>query len=184
MTVLPEPKPTAPQAGQATPTAADRAQAARLLAALDELGTQTPTSVRVDDPNIPSWKDGPRAGDTPPAPQPDSRIVPAWALGIAVGSIGVGAGSIGLGCAAWLVCEGLSSVVHSLSSVTLLGVLTVAAPFAGGAMLITAIAGAISKAKKAAMPEIHNHTHAGPEYHQHRTTNTKAIYSKTINKER
>src|ERR1044072_6118336 len=89
-----------------------------------------PTAVRIDDPAIPSYKDGPRAGDTPPLPQPDSRIVPQWALGIAVASIGVGAGSIGLGCAAWLACKGLSSVIHSLSSVTLAGVLTVAIPFA------------------------------------------------------
>jgi hypothetical protein len=141
-----------------------------------------PTAVRIEDPAIPSYKDGPRVGTTPPVPQPDSRLVPAWALGVAVASIGVGAGSIGLGCAVWLACKGLSSVIHSLSSVTLAGVLAVAVPFAGATMLATAIGGAISKFKKAAVPEVHHHN--GPEYHEHNTTttNTRAVWAKTINK--
>ena len=142
-----------------------------------------PTAVRIDNPDIPSYKDGPRVGNTPPVAQPDSRLVPAWALGVAVGSIGVGAGSIGLGCAVWLACKGLSSVIHSLSSVTLAGVLTVAIPFAGATMLATAIGGAISKAKQAVVPEIHQHN--GPEYHEHTTTttHTRAVWSKTINRD-
>ena len=141
-----------------------------------------PTKVVIDDPAIPSYEDGPRVGDAPPVPQPDSRIVPQWALGIAVASIGVGAGSIGLGCAAWLACKGLSSVIHSLSSVTLAGVLTVAIPFAGAAMLATAIGGAISKAKKAVVPDVHNHVHTGTEYHQTRIDQRRSLTSKTINK--
>lgn len=64
------PQPTATPAGQPTPTDADRAQAARWLAALDELGDAKPTAVRVDDPDIPSHKDGPRIGTTPPVQQP------------------------------------------------------------------------------------------------------------------
>jgi len=174
---LPEPKPTATAAGQATPTATDRDTIRRLVAAIDEI--EQPTSVRVDDPAVPSWHEGPRIGATPPVAQPDSRIVPAWALGIAVGSIGVGAGSIGLGCAVWLACKGLSSVIHSLSTVTLAGVLTVAIPFAGLAMIVTAVGGAISKAKRAVVPDVHHHT--GPEYHEHHTTNTRAVWVKNIN---
>jgi hypothetical protein len=181
MTVLPEPTPTAPAAGQATPT--DRDNIRRLFAALDEVAAEQPTAVRVDDPAIPSFKDGPRVGNTPPVQQPDSRIVPAWALGIAVGSVGVGAGSIGLGCAVWLACKGLSSVIHSLSTVTLTGVLTVAIPFAGLAMVATAIGGAISKAKRAVVPDVHNHS--GPEYHEHRTTHTqtRGVWAKTNNQQ-
>jgi hypothetical protein len=140
-----------------------------------------PTKVVIDDPNIPSYKDGPRAGDTPPVPQPDSRIVPQWALGIAVASIGVGAGSVALGCAAWLACKGLSSVIHSLSSVTLAGVLTVAIPFAGAAMLATAIGGAISKAKKAVVPDVHHHH--GPEHHEHHTDQRRAVWQKDVVKQ-
>lgn len=179
MTVLPEP-PTATAAGQATPTDADRDRIRRLMAAVDEIGTQQPTTVRVDDPNIPSHKDGPRIGDTPPVAQPDSRIVPAWALGIAVGSIGVGAGSIGLGCAVWLACKGLSSVIHSLSTVTLAGVLAVAVPFAGFAMAATAIGGVISKAKKAAVPDVQIRN--GPTYEENHIDNRRSLTSKTINK--
>jgi hypothetical protein len=140
----------------------------------------TQTSYRNPDPDVPSHKDGPRVGDTPPVAQPDSRIVPPWALGIAVASIGVGVGSIGLGCAVWLACKGLSSVIHSLSSVTLAGVLTVAVPFAGAAMLATAIGGAISKAKKAVVPDVHIHN--GTEYHEHRIDQRRSLTSKTINK--
>ena len=64
------PQPTATPAGHAVPTHADREQAARWLAALDELSEAKPTAVRVNDPAIPSHKDGPRIGHTPPVQQP------------------------------------------------------------------------------------------------------------------
>lgn len=171
------PEPPATTIGQADNPLTDSV----MQAAVRDLITQT--SYRNTDPDVPSHEDGPRVGTTPPVQQPDSRVVPAWALGIAVASIGVGAGSIGLGCAVWLACKGLSSVIHSLSSVTLAGVLTVAVPFAGATMLATAIGGAISKTKKAAVPEVHHHN--GPEYHEHNTTttNTRAVWSKTVNRD-
>jgi hypothetical protein len=165
------PEPTTPLSEEAA-----KDEAERLIRAAYQ-----PTKVVIEDPAIPSYKDGPRVGNTPPVAQPDSRLVPAWALGVAVGSVGVGAGSIGLGCAVWLACKGLSSVIHSLSSVTLAGVLTVAIPFAGATMLATAIGGAISKAKRAATPEIHHHN--GPEYHETRVDNRKSVWSKTINRD-
>ena len=164
------PEPTIPLSEEAA-----KDEAARLI-----YDAYKPTAVRIEDPAIPTYQDGPRVGDAPPVPQPDSRIVPPWALGLAVGSVGVGAGSVGLGCAVWLACKGLSSVIHSLSTVTLAGVLTVAIPFAGLATLATAIGGAISKTKKAAALEVHHHN--GPEYHEHTTTNTRAVWSKTINR--
>lgn len=139
-----------------------------------------PTAIRVDDDDIPSYEDGPRVGTTPPVAQPDSRIVPPWALGIAVASIGVGAGVTGIGCAVWLACKGLSSVIHSLSTVTLAGVLTVAIPVAGAAMLATTVGGAISKAKKAIVPDIH--VHNGPEYHQTSVDQRRAIWQKDVTK--
>ena len=173
MTVLPEPKPTATAAGQATPTDAEREMIRRLMAAVDEI----PSPTSYNDPDLPSHKDGPQIGDTAPVPQPDSRIVPAWALGLAVGSIGVGAGSIGLGCAVWLVCKGLSSVIHSLSSVTLTGVLVAAAPFAGAAMLATAIGGAISKSRTTNITNIRN----GPTHEEHHTITSRSIWNTTKN---
>lgn len=117
-------------------------------------------------------------GNTPPVPQPDMRVAPQWAVGVAVASIGVGAGSTGLGCAAWLLFKGLSMVsVPGLERFAWI----IIAPFAGAAMLATAVGGLISKARKAAAPEIHNHN--GPEYHEHQTTSTRAVWAKTVNKQ-
>lgn len=161
------------------PEPTDRAETA-LQKAVDEAIAEQ-LLLRYNNPDLPSHKDGTQIGTTPPVPQPDSRIVPAWALGLAVGSMGVGAGSIGLGCAVWLACKGLSSVIHSLSTVTLAGVLTVAIPFAGLAMVATAIGGAISKAKQAAPQQVTN-IRNGPTYEEHHTTNTKAVWNKTVNK--
>lgn len=113
----------------------------------------------------------PRAviGNTPHVPQPDSRIVPAWAAGVAVASIGVGAGSTGLGCAAWLLFQGLSLVsVPSLERFTWI----IVAPFAGLAMVLTAGGSVISKAKKTGPREIHNHM-SGPVYQDHSTHKSK-----------
>ncbi|MER5694921.1 hypothetical protein ACWDBO_31425 [Streptomyces mirabilis] len=174
MTVLPEPKPTAPAAGQAAPNLLTDAV---MQAAVRDLLQQT----SYDNPDLPAWRDGSRIGTAPPVPQPDSRIVPAWALGLAVGSIGVGAGSIGLGCAVWLACKGLSSVIHSLSTVTLAGVLTVAIPFAGLAMVATAIGGAISKAR-ATITVVHNHN-SGPVDQREIHSKTTGLLAKTNNQQ-
>ncbi|MEU1497294.1 hypothetical protein [Streptomyces sp. NPDC005732] len=164
MTILPEPPATA---GQATPTAADRENIRRLFAALDEAVADQPTAVRVDDPSIPSFEDGAKIGDTPPVSQPDSRIVPAWAAGVAVASIGVGAGATGLGCAAWLACKGLSMVsVPGLERFALI----VIAPFAGAAMVLTAAGVAISKARTA-ITVVNNN---GPVYQDQREIRSKA----------
>lgn len=124
------------------------AEAARLIAeAYRPEAPATPTYFR--DP-IPA-PTAPTIGTTPPVPQPDSRIVPQWAAGVAVASIGVGAGVTGLGCGAWLVLQ-------ALSSVTLLGVLAIAAPFAGIATVTTAIGAAISKAKSASTTNVYQGT--------------------------
>jgi hypothetical protein len=114
---------------------------------------QFPTSFRDDSP-LPAY------GTTPPVPQDDRRIVPAWAAGIAVASIGVGAGVTGIGCGAWLILQGLASV-------TLTGVLMVTLPFAGAAMLATAIGGAISRARSAVTKNIYE----GPVTHHTEITN-------------
>lgn len=74
MTTLPDPEPQqpyAPQAGQPTPEALSAAQ--QLAAAVDAI-YETPTAIRITDPAIPSWQDGPRIGTTPPVTdQPGSR---------------------------------------------------------------------------------------------------------------
>jgi hypothetical protein len=161
------PEPPATTTGQADNPLTDSV----MQAAVRDLIAQA--SYRNDDPAIPSHKDGPRVGSTPHVPQPDSRIVPPWALGIAVASIGVGAGITGVGCGVWLACQGFAAI-------TLTGVLFVTLPLAGLAMAATAIGGVISKLKQAAASEIHNHN--GDEYHEHHTDNRRSVWSKTVNK--
>ncbi|MBZ6204697.1 hypothetical protein KVH17_34065 [Streptomyces olivaceus] len=125
-----------------------------------------PTSFR-DDTELPAY------GDTPPVHQDDKRIVPAWAAGIAVASIGVGAGITGIGCGAWLVLQGLASI-------TLYGVLMVTLPFAGAAMVATAIGGAFSKARRSVSKTVYE----GPVTQNtqiNNTTTTRGMFSRTRN---
>jgi hypothetical protein len=115
----------------------------------------------------------PRYGDTPPVKQDDRRIVPAWAAGIAVASIGVGVGVTGIGCGAWLMLQGLASV-------TLAGVLMVTLPFAGVAMVATAIGGAISKTRSAVTKTVYE----GPVVQNTQissTSNQRGMFSRTRN---
>ena len=66
---LPDQQPTATQAGQPIHPDAARRRAAQIAAAVDEVYTQAvPTSF--DNPALPSYKDGPQVGTTPPVPQP------------------------------------------------------------------------------------------------------------------
>ncbi|WP_327372321.1 hypothetical protein [Streptomyces sp. NBC_01217] len=125
-----------------------------------------PTSFRDDTP-LPAY------GDAPPVHQDDKRIVPAWAAGIAVASIGVGAGITGIGCGAWLVLQGLASV-------TLYGVLMVTLPFAGVAVVATAIGGAINKARSAVTKNVFE----GPVVQNtqiNNTSNQRGMFSRTRN---
>ncbi|WP_331761839.1 hypothetical protein [Streptomyces sp. NBC_01546] len=149
-----------PTAGRPMSDAEAAAEAKRIMDAsfrIEEPVRHFPTSYRDHSP-VPAY------GDTPPVHQPDHRIVPAWAAGIAVASIGVGAGVTGIGCGAWLVLQGLASV-------SLAGVLMVTLPFAGLAMAATAIGGAINRARSAVTKNIYE----GPvtmrtEINNHSTT--------------
>ncbi|MGW2689484.1 hypothetical protein ACWC6I_40785 [Streptomyces sp. NPDC001414] len=147
-----------------------KAEAARIIARAYQPEVppvrHIPTSFRDDTP-LPAY------GDTPPVHQDDKRIVPAWAAGIAVASIGVGAGITGIGCGAWLVLQGLASV-------TLYSVLMVTLPFAGVAMVATAIGGAINKARSA----VTNNVFEGPVVQNtqiNNTSNQRGMFSRTRN---
>lgn len=112
------------------------AEAARLIREAYAMeATAMPTNYRDTTPV-------PVIGNAAPVVQPDSRIVPQWAAGVAVASIGVGAGITGLGCGAWLILQGLASV-------TLFGVLAVTLPFAGVAAVLTAAGSAVARARAA-----------------------------------
>lgn len=123
-------------------------EAARLIREAYRLEEATPvvTTFRDTSP-VPA----PAIGTAAPVAQPDSRIVPEWATGIAVASIGIGAGVTGIGCGAWLILEGLSSM-------TLLGVIGMFAPFAGIGFAAIAVGGAISRARRASTTNIYKGT--------------------------
>ena len=132
--------------------------------------TLTTTSFR-DDSEVP------KIGDTPPVPQPDSRIVPRWAAATALVSVAVGAGSTGLGCAAWLVMKGLSLVsVPSLQTFALI----ILAPFVGVALVAVAIGAAVAKAKAGGTVNLFK----GPVDITHKTelhSETRGLFARTRN---
>ncbi|MFJ5644066.1 hypothetical protein [Streptomyces sp. NPDC093223] len=163
MTVLPDPKPTATAAGQTANPLTD----AIINAAVDHAIQEARRLDTTPQATI---------GNTPPVPQPDARIAPRWAVGIAVASIGVGAGSTGLGCAAWLALKGLAMVsVPGLERFALV----IIAPFAGAAMVLTAAGVAIGKARTA-VTTIHNH---GPVHQEQRNVQSKnvGLWARTSN---
>ncbi|MGW7424451.1 hypothetical protein ACWGJB_31220 [Streptomyces sp. NPDC054813] len=122
------------------------AEARRIIADAYQPAHQMPTAYRDTSP-LPAY------GTTPPVPQPDHRIVPAWAAGTAVAGIGVGATCVGLGCGIWLACQGFAAV-------TLTSVLFVTLPIAAVAAVATAIGSAL-RALKGVHTETHHH-YTGP----------------------
>ncbi|MCZ4605213.1 hypothetical protein O3S80_15955 [Streptomyces sp. Lzd4kr] len=118
------------------------AEARRIIADAYRPVTQAPTSYRDTNP-VPAY------GTAPPVPQPDHRIVPAWAAGTAVAGIGTGAAFVGVGCGIWLACKGFAAV-------TLTSVLFVTLPIAAVAVVAVAIGSAL-RALKATHTETHHH---------------------------
>lgn len=170
---LPEPKPTASAAGQATPTAADRDTIRRLFAALDEVAAEKPTAVRVDDPAIPSFKDGPRVGDTPPVDQPGRAAMSSKATDASVMMIAGGFLSLCLGGA-------VSAVLYFSGTANETVILYMAA---GPPVTFLALKGLVKGVKRAAVPDVHINNYNGPVRQEHRTTNSRSIWTKNINEQ-
>ncbi|MFC8239502.1 hypothetical protein [Streptomyces chartreusis] len=122
------------------------AEARRIIADAYRPVAQMPTQFRDTTP-VPHY------GSTPPIPQPDHRIVPAWAAGTAVAGIGTGAAFVGVGCGIWLACKGFAAV-------TLTSVLFVTLPIAAVAAVAVAIGSAL-RALKTTHTETHHH-YSGP----------------------
>ncbi|MGY4960289.1 hypothetical protein [Streptomyces sp. 900105245] len=133
-------------------------EARRIIAEACQPVAQMPTSYR-DTAPLPAY------GSTPPIPQPDSRIVPAWAAGTAVAGIGVGAAFVGIGCAIWLACQGFAAV-------TLTSVLFVTLPIAAVAAVAAAIGSAL-RSLNATGTETHHH-YAGPVLQENNTITAPA----------
>ncbi|MFF4210709.1 hypothetical protein ACFYZE_15405 [Streptomyces sp. NPDC001796] len=122
------------------------AEARRIIADAYRPVPQIPTAFRDTTP-LPTY------GTTPPVPQPDRRIVPAWAAGTAVAGIGTGAAFVGVGCGIWLACQGFAAV-------TLTSVLFITLPIAAVAAVAAAIGSAL-RSLKTTHTETHHH-YAGP----------------------
>ncbi|MFE4969979.1 hypothetical protein [Streptomyces sp. NPDC056660] len=122
------------------------AEGRRIIADAYQPAHEIPTAYRDTSP-LPAY------GTTPPVPQPDHRIVPAWAAGTAVAGIGVGATCVGIGCGIWLACQGFAAV-------TLTSVLFVTLPIAGVAGIVAAVGSAL-RALRNVHTETHHH-YSGP----------------------
>ncbi|MFF1916113.1 hypothetical protein ACFVYE_31915 [Streptomyces sp. NPDC058239] len=91
-------------AKQPTPDrTAARAAALQIADAVNEAYSQQATSVRVDDPEIPSWRDGSRIGPTPPVAQPGQPPMSQWAIDASGVLKAVGVVSLPVGGALWIV---------------------------------------------------------------------------------
>ncbi|MFD8392699.1 hypothetical protein ACFV2N_26730 [Streptomyces sp. NPDC059680] len=142
------------------------AEARRIIADAYRPAPETPTSYRDTSP-LPAY------GSTPPVPQPDRRIVPAWAAGTIVAGIGVGAAFVGIGCGVWLACRGLAAV-------SLTDVLFVTLPIAGVAAVATAVGSALRSLKD--VHTEHHHHYSGPVRQENTTTHTRGVFARTTNR--
>lgn len=168
---LPEP-PAAPAAGQSTPTEADRDQVRRLMAALDEISTEKPTAIRVEDPDVPSWEDGSRIGTAPPVPQPGIPPMSQQATDIGRAAMYCGLATVPPG----LIAIGIM-IASEHADATVIGMIC-AAP----AALALAIARLLRRAGQAAPPEVHQH-YNGPVTQTTTHTETRGVWAKTDNRQ-
>jgi hypothetical protein len=160
MTDLPEP-PTAPVAGQAANTSPLTDSV--IQAAVNDVIRQT--NYRDDTP-VPQY------GDTPPVDQPGRPAMSERATDASVMMIAGGFLSLCLGAA-------ISGVMYFSGTANETVVITVcAAPPA----TFLALKSLIKGVKRATVPEVHNHIHSGPAFHEHHTDNRRSLTSKTINK--
>lgn len=161
--MMPDRTPTAPAAGQTTPTQADRDTIRRLMAAVDEI--EQPTSVRVDDPTVPSWRDGARIGTAPPVPQPGRPPMSQGATDASALMLSGGVASVLVGGAVSLVM-----FTSGHADPVVCGIV-----FGSPAALALAASRLLKRAKQvaeAAPPEIHNH-YNGPVHQDQRTTQSR-----------
>lgn len=159
---LPEPKPTAPAAGQARLD--DQAQ--QLVAAVEE-AMRTPTSYRDNSPV-------PQIGSAPPVDQPGRPSMSPRATDASVMMIAGGFLSLCLGAA-------VSAVLHFSGTANE----TVVIALCAGPPAAFLAAKSLIKGFKQAMPdEIHNH-YSGPVHQDQRNvhTSTRGVWAKTNNQQ-
>lgn len=188
MTRLPDPQqPTAPQAGQPLPADIARRRAAQIAAAVDAI-YEPPTAIRITDPAIPSWQEGPRIGTTPPVTdQPGSRR-PAMSqravdLNTTILSTSVVIASIG-GAATgilWASHYANPTVIQWICGCAV----AVPAALAVAALAFKGLMKSAKEVVQAAPPQINNH-YSGPIYQdnrqQHLHTRNLGVIATTHNR--
>ncbi|MDP5310418.1 hypothetical protein [Streptomyces poriferorum] len=174
---LPEQQPTRP--GQLDPV---MDQALQIAAAVDEAFMEKPTAVRIEDPDVPSWRDGPRIGTAPPVPQfgrpPMTQRAVDLNTTILTSSVLVAV--VGGSATAVLWSSG-----HANPTVIAWICGGVAAIPAAAAVPILALKGLMKSAKEVvevAPPTVHNH-YNGPVTQDSRsiTTSTHGVIANTRN---
>ncbi|NUS14098.1 MAG: hypothetical protein HOY69_22275 [Streptomyces sp.] len=134
-----------------------------------------PTAVRIDNPDIPSYKDGPRVGSTPPVPQPGIPPMSARTTEITRAVMYASLATVPPG----LIAIGIM-VASQHANPTVIGMIC-AAP-AAIAVPILAVARLVRRAGEAAPTEIHQ-TYTGNVHQETRITHTRAVWAKTINRD-
>lgn len=160
MTVMPEPKPTAPAAGQATNELTDSVIEAAVRDALWQSSFRDETPV-------------PKVGAASPVAQPGRPPMSQRATDASVMMIAGGWLSLCLGAA-------VSAVLYFSGTANETVVIAVVA---GPPATFITLKSLIKGVKKAAMPDVHNHTYSGPVYQRTTHTETRAIWNKNIDKQ-
>ncbi|MEU8623291.1 hypothetical protein [Streptomyces sp. NPDC048669] len=168
---LPEEQPT--RAGQPDPV---MDQARLIAAAVDQvLAGEKKTAIRIDDPDVPSWKDGPRIGTAPPEPQSGRPPMSQRATDASALMLAGGATTVMVGGTASLVMLA-SGYADPVVCAVVLG-----AP----AVVVLAISRLVGRAKaviEAAPPTVNQHYH-GPVTQDSRSihTETRGVIANTRN---
>ncbi|GGW98812.1 hypothetical protein [Streptomyces chartreusis] len=170
MTVLPEPTPTAPAAGQAHRDATINERAEEMLAALNDAITREKQQTRYDNPDLPSHKDGTQIGTAAPVDQPGRAAMSKQATDDSVRMICFGGMILLTGAGI-----GIVMVASDYANPTVIGVF-----FGGLAALALAAARLLRRAGEAAPAEIHQH-YSGNVYQQHSETHSRSVWAKNIN---
>lgn len=160
-----------------TPEPIDRAEVTKLANAVEEaLAGVVPTSYRNENPDVPSWQDGARTGDAPPVPQPGIPPMSTRATQSA---------RVFMYCSWATVPPGLIAIGIMVASQhanpTVIGMIC-AAP-AAIAVPILAVARLIRRAGEAAPTEIHQ-TYTGNIHQEVVHTETRAVWAKTVNRQK
>lgn len=189
MNHLPGPaqQPYAPQAGQHVVD--DNAR--KFLADIESIMATRPTatSVRIEDPNIPSWQDGPRIGTTPPVTdQPGTRRPPmsqrAVDLNTTLISTSVVITALGGATSAVLWASGHANP-------TVIGwvcacIVAIPAALAIPVLALKSLAKTAKEVAEAAPPTINQH-YSGPVHQDHRAvhvhTKTTGVIAYTRNQQ-